>query len=33
MALEAYCASCTFLKDEIDYRGKFWCSKKGQDIN
>lgn len=32
MALESYCASCTYLGDRADYSGKYWCSKKGQDM-
>ena len=32
MALESYCASCTYLGDRADSYGKYWCSKKGQDM-
>lgn len=29
MAYEGYCAACTYLKEEGDYRG-YWCSKRGE---
>ena len=32
MALENYCASCTYLGEKADYNGKYWCEKKGQDM-
>ena len=32
MALEAFCASCTYLGERTDSYGKYWCSKKGQDM-
>lgn len=32
MALEQYCASCTYLGEKADYNGKYWCSRKGQDV-
>ena len=32
MALESFCASCTYLGEKADYNGKYWCSKKGQDM-
>ena len=31
MALESYCASCTYLGERADSCGKYWCSKKGED--
>ena len=30
MALESYCASCTYLGDECDCYGKFYCSRNGE---
>ena len=30
MALEAYCASCTYLGENADYNGKYWCDRKGE---
>ena len=32
MALESYCASCTYLGETVDYNGKYWCSRKGQSM-
>lgn len=32
MALESYCASCTYLGEKGDSYGKYWCSRKGQDM-
>ena len=32
MALESYCASCTYLGERADSYGKYWCSRKGQDM-
>lgn len=32
MALESYCASCTYLGENADYNGNYWCSKKGQNM-
>ena len=29
MALEAYCAACTYLGETADYNGKYYCSKRG----
>lgn len=29
MALESYCASCTYLGERADYNGKYYCSKRG----
>ena len=29
MALEAYCAACTYLGERADSYGKYYCSKKG----
>lgn len=31
MALEAYCAACTYLGDDCDSYGKYYCEKKGED--
>jgi len=31
MALEAYCASCTYLKEESDSFGRYWCTRKGEN--
>lgn len=31
MALEAFCAACTYLSESADYSGKYWCSNKGED--
>ena len=31
MALESYCAACTYLKDNADSYGKHWCTKKGEN--
>lgn len=28
MALENYCAACTYLGEEADYNGRFFCNKK-----
>lgn len=29
MALESYCAACTYMKEE-EYYGKYWCEKKSE---
>jgi len=29
MALESYCAACTYLGETADYNGKYYCSKRG----
>ena len=29
MALENYCAACTYLGEKTDYTGKYYCEKKG----
>ena len=31
MALENYCAACTYLGETCNYNGKFWCEKKGEE--
>ena len=31
MALENYCAACTYLGEEADYEGKYYCESKGED--
>lgn len=31
MSYESYCAACTYLSERGDYRGKFWCERKGED--
>ena len=31
MALESYCAACTYLGENGDYEGKYYCSEKGED--
>lgn len=31
MSYESYCAACTYLGERGDYRGKFWCERKGED--
>ena len=31
MALESFCAACTYLGETVDYRGKYRCEKKGED--
>ena len=31
MALESYCAACTYLGEKGDYNGKYYCSKKGEN--
>ena len=31
MALEQFCASCTYLKEYCDSYGKYWCERKGED--
>ena len=31
MALESYCASCTYLGETADYNGKYWCGRKGEN--
>ena len=30
MALEQYCAACTYLDEAADYNGKYWSSRKGE---
>lgn len=30
MALESYCAACTYMGETADYNGKYWCSSKGE---
>lgn len=30
MALESFCAACTYLGDCADYNGKYYCEKKGE---
>ena len=32
MALESYCAACTYLGENCDYSGKYWCERKGQSV-
>lgn len=29
MALESYCAACTYLGERCDYNGKYYCSRRG----
>ena len=31
MSLESYCAACTYLGEEADYKGQYWCKRKGED--
>ena len=31
MALESYCASCTYLNERCDSYGKYWCTRKGEN--
>lgn len=31
MALESYCAACTYLSERCDSYGKYWCERKGED--
>lgn len=31
MALESYCAACTYLGERCDSYGKYWCERKGED--
>ena len=31
MAYEAYCAACTYMSENSDYTGKYWCENKGED--
>ena len=31
MAYEAYCAACTYMGENSDYSGKYWCERKGED--
>ena len=31
MALESYCASCTYLGETADYNGIYWCGRKGEN--
>lgn len=30
MALESYCAACTYLGEKVDYDGKYYCDRKGE---
>ena len=30
MALEQYCASCTYLGESADYNGEYYCDRKGE---
>ena len=30
MALEAYCAACTYMGESADYDGKYYCDRKGE---
>lgn len=30
MALESYCAACTYMNEEADSYGKYYCNKKGE---
>ena len=30
MAYEEYCAACTYMGEQGDYDGKYWCDKKGE---
>ena len=30
MALESYCAACTYLGEKADYDGKYYCDRKGE---
>ena len=30
MALEAYCASCTYMGENADYNGEYYCERKGE---
>lgn len=30
MALESYCAACTYMGESADYNGKYWCERKGE---
>jgi len=31
MALEQYCAACTYLGERADSNGKYWCERKGEN--
>ena len=31
MAYEGNCAACTYMGEDSDYEGKYWCSVKGED--
>ena len=31
MSLYDYCCACTYLSENADYNGKYWCSTKGED--
>ena len=30
MALESYCAACTYMGEDADYDGKYYCDRKGE---
>ena len=30
MALESYCAACTYMGESADYDGKYYCERKGE---
>jgi hypothetical protein len=30
MALESYCAACTYMGENADYEGKYYCERKGE---
>ena len=30
MALESYCAACTYMGENADYDGKYYCERKGE---
>jgi hypothetical protein len=30
MAYEDYCAACTYLKEEVNSYGEYWCKRKGE---
>ncbi len=32
MAYEEFCAACTYLSERANYSGKYWCERKGIDI-
>ena len=31
MSYYSYCAACTYMSEEPNYSGKYWCSVKGED--